>query len=146
MKHLITFRIAFWCATVLLAGCTAGTTSTKEAPKEAPASPSSSEVIILDETNFDAEIGTGVVLVDFWATWCPPCREQGPIVEQVAGQIQGTARVAKVDVDAAPKIAKRFKIRSIPTLIVFKDGKSVEQFVGVTQAEKLVSAIKAAER
>ena len=129
---------------MLLAGCDVETTPTEQTPKEAPAASSLSKVIILDETNFDTEIGTGVVLVDFWATWCPPCKVQGPIVDQVADQLRGTAKVAKVDVDASPKIAKRFNIQSIPTLVVFKDGKTVQQFVGVTQAEQLVSAVKAA--
>lgn len=98
--------------------------------------------MVLDEGNFDSEVGAGVVLVDFWATWCGPCKIQGPIVEEVAAQVQGTAKVAKLDVDAAPAIAQRFNIQNIPTLIVFKNGKNVQQFVGVTQAKELVSAIE----
>ena len=85
--------------------------------------PSATSVVVLEETNFDSEVQNGVVLVDFWATWCGPCKMQGPIVEQVAEQVHGKARVAKLDVDSAPKVAQRFKIRRIPTLIVFKDGK-----------------------
>ncbi len=115
----------------------------KTAPAENDTVSSTAQVIVLDQSNFDAQVGTGVVLVDFWATWCGPCKVQGPIVEQVAAQIQGRAKVAKLDVDAAPGIAQRFSIRSIPTLIVFKNGKSVQQFVGVTDADKLVSAIRA---
>ncbi len=115
----------------------------KTAPAENDTVSSTAQVIVLDQSNFDAQVGTGVVLVDFWATWCGPCKVQGPIVEQVAAQVQGRAKVAKLDVDAAPDIAQRFSIRSIPTLIVFKNGKSVQQFVGVTDADKLVSAIRA---
>lgn len=102
------------------------------------------EVITLDAGNFDTEIESGVVLVDFWAEWCPPCKIQGPIVEEVARAVQEKASVAKLDIDEAPEIAQRFKIESIPTLVVFKDGKPVEQFVGVTNAAKLVSAINSA--
>jgi len=104
----------------------------------------SSPVPALDESNFDAEVQKGVVLVDFWATWCGPCRTQGPIVEQVASRVEGKAKVAKLDVDKAPNIAKRFAVSAIPTLIVFKDGKPAKQFVGLTKADVLISGINAA--
>jgi thioredoxin 1 len=107
-------------------------------------STSSTRVRTLDAANFDTEIGKGVVLVDFWAEWCGPCKTQAPIVEQVAEQVEGRAVVAKLDVDAASAIAGRLEIRAIPTLIVFKNGKPVRQFVGVTQAGPLVAAIDSA--
>jgi thioredoxin 1 len=107
-----------------------------------PASPTS--IVVLNESNFDSEVQDGVVLVDFWATWCGPCKMQGPIVEEVAEQVQGRAKVTKLDVDTAPEVAQRFNIRSIPTLVVFKNGKPEKQFVGVTKAETLVSAVTAA--
>src|SRR5258705_16499 len=88
-----------------------------------------------------AEGEKGVTLVDFWATWCGPCKVQAPIVEQVAERLQGKVKVAKLDVDKAPKIAKRFGIQAIPTLYVFKNGKLERQFVGLTTAESLVSSI-----
>ena len=121
-----------------VAGCPKKTPGGKS-----PAPSGSAQVITLNEANFDAQVASGVVLVDFWATWCPPCRKQGPIVEQVAARVQGKAKVAKLDVDAAPKIAQRFGIRSIPTLIVFRNGKPGTPLVGLTGAEKLVSAIEA---
>ena len=93
---------------------------------------STTSVVVLDEANFGSQIQSGVVLVDFWATWCGPCKMQGPIVEQVAKQVEGKAKVAKLDVDAAPKAAGKFNIQSIPTLVIFKDGKAVKSFVGVT--------------
>jgi thioredoxin 1 len=116
----------------------------QEAMGQGARTPSPTSVIVLDESNFDSQVQSGVILVDFWATWCGPCRMQGPVVEQVAKQVQGMAKVAKLDVNTAPKVAQRFKIRSIPTLIVFKDGKPEKEFVGVTKAETLVSAITAA--
>ena len=77
----------------------------------------------LDESNFDAEVQSDVVLVDFWATWCGPCKMQAPIVEEVARRVAGKARVAKLDVDTAPKISQRFGVQAIPTLVIFRNGK-----------------------
>jgi thioredoxin 1 len=102
-------------------------------------------VVELNDMTFAAQTAQGVVLVDFWAPWCGPCRMQGPIVEKTAEQLGDAAKVAKVNVDQAPQTAQKFGISSIPTLIVFKNGKSVKQFVGVTQADDLVAAIKAAK-
>ena len=139
MKLSIHIVIAAALISLLTVGC-----SRQEAKEQDATAPSSASVITLDEASFDSEVQTGVVLVDFWATWCGPCKTQGPIVEQVALQVAGKAKVAKLDVDTAPTIAKRFNVRSIPTLIVFKDGQPGKQFVGVTKAEVLVSAITSA--
>jgi thioredoxin 1 len=81
------------------------------------------------------------VLVDFWATWCGPCRTQGPIVAQVARDLSATAVVGKVDVDQQRELAGRFGIVSIPTLLVFKNGKIARDFVGVSSAETLKRAL-----
>ena len=101
-------------------------------------------VVALNTANFESQIAKGVVLVDFWAPWCGPCRTQGPIVEEVAGQLQGKAVVAKVNVDEEQAVAEKFNIQGIPTLIVFKNGKPAKQFVGVNDAATLISAVKAA--
>jgi len=101
-------------------------------------------VVALGDANFDSEIANGVVLVDFWATWCGPCRIQGPIVESLVEKFNGKAKIAKLDVDKASRTAQRFNITSIPPLIVFKNGKPVKQFIGVTEGEKLGTAIQAA--
>jgi len=97
--------------------------------------------IELTETSFDDAIKTGAVLVDFWAPWCGPCRMQGPILEEVAAELGDAATIAKVNVDEAPGIAARFGVRSIPTLIVFRDGEVENQFVGVQQAAALIEAL-----
>ena len=81
--------------------------------------------------SFEAAIaGEKPVLVDFWATWCGPCRMIAPVIEQVAAEFEGRAVVGKVDVDEEPGLAQRFGVMSIPTLVVLKDGKVVEQAVG----------------
>lgn len=85
----------------------------------------------LTTANFAEEIKEGVTLVDFWATWCPPCQMQGPIVDELADELAGQASITKVDVDEAQELAQMFGIRSIPTLIIFKDGKPVEGLVGL---------------
>jgi len=98
--------------------------------------------VVFTDANFDAEAGQGVVLIDFWAPWCGPCRMQAPIIEKVAKAMAGKAKVGKCNVDEASKVAERFGIRSIPTLIVLKDNQEVERFVGVQREEDLISTLK----
>jgi thioredoxin 1 len=100
-------------------------------------------VLDLNESNYAATVNNGVVLVDFWAPWCGPCKMQGPILEKVAAAVGGKATITKVNVDEAPALAAQYGIRSIPTLILFKDGKPVQQFVGLQQEAGLVAAINA---
>lgn len=98
----------------------------------------------LNDGTFPEAIKDGVTLVDFWAPWCAPCMMQGPIVESVAETIGDKATVAKVNVDEAQRAANELGIRAIPTVILFKDGKPVQQFVGVTQEGALLAAIEEA--
>jgi thioredoxin 1 len=95
----------------------------------------------LTDSNFDQEVRTGVTLVDFWAEWCGPCRRIAPIVEQLAGEYEGRATVAKLNVDENPNIPGRFMIRGIPTLLLFKNGQLADTLVGLAPKEDIARMI-----
>lgn len=101
-----------------------------------------SEVILTDE-NFDQEITQykGVALVDFWATWCGPCRMLGPVVEELAQEYAGKAKVCKLDVDQGANISAKYNITSVPTIIFFKDGSAVAQVTGLQSKSVLQEKI-----
>ena len=105
-----------------------------------------SEVVVLTEANFQEKTSEGVALVDFWAPWCPPCRAQGPIVEEVAKKFAGKALVCKLNTEEAGVVAVKFSVQAIPTLIVFKDGKEASRMVGLCQEEQLSAEIEKALR
>ncbi len=95
----------------------------------------------LNAENFDAEIAAGVILVEFYASWCPACVAQGPILDEVAERLGDQARVAKLDADQARDIALRYEVWAIPTLVVFCEGVPSAEFVGTTDADTLVDAV-----
>ena len=94
--------------------------------------------------DFQSEVlnATVPVFVDFWATWCPPCKRIAPFVEELAKDFDGRAKVVKIDVDEAGDVAQSYGIMSIPTLMVFKGGKAVEQFVGAMPKEQMASMLE----
>ena len=98
---------------------------------------------VLTIDNFEEEVlkSEVPVLVDFWATWCGPCQALSPIVEEVAGEVEGV-KVGKVDVDDQDKLARKYKIFSIPTLLVFKNGEVAERSVGAVPKEKILEMLK----
>ncbi len=100
-------------------------------------------VTVLDAT-FKSEVldSQTPVLVDFWATWCAPCRAIAPSLEELATQYKGQLKIAKLDVDENQQVAQQYGIRSIPTLLMFKGGKVVEQLVGAAPKAKLEDSIK----
>lgn len=94
----------------------------------------------LDDENFESTIKEGVTLVDFYADWCGPCRMVGPIVEKIAEEKKGVT-IAKLDIETAQKTTAAFRVTSIPTIIIFKNGKEVERFVGVKDKSTLENAL-----
>ena len=98
--------------------------------------------VALNEKNFEDTIKSGVTLVDFWAEWCGPCQMMMPILEELTEIMGDKATVAKLNVDEAPSLAAQFRVMSIPTLIIFKDGQPVDQMVGVQQADALKAALE----
>ncbi len=93
------------------------------------------------DKNFDTESAEGVAVVDFWAEWCGPCRMIGPIIEELASDYEDKAVIGKVNVDDNPEISMKFGIRSIPTILILKDGEVVDKQVGVTTKNKLAEKI-----
>ncbi len=100
-------------------------------------------VVIVSEDNFESQVVNGgqPALVDFWADWCQPCKMLAPIVEELADEYKDKVLVGKVNVDDNPAIATKFGIRGIPTLLLFKDGKVVQQLVGVKSKAEIQKLI-----
>ena len=103
----------------------------------------SENYLVATELNFKAEIldSDKVALVDFWAPWCGPCKMLGPVIEELASDYAGKAVVAKLNVDENPKIAAQYGIRSIPSLLVFKNGEVVDQMVGAMPKNTIASKL-----
>ena len=101
-----------------------------------------SNTITLTDGNFKTEIADGVSLVDFWAPWCGPCRMVAPTVDELAADFDGRAKVCKINVDDSGAVAGEYKVMTIPTLIVFKDGIEAERIVGARPKNDIAGAIE----
>ncbi len=93
-----------------------------------------------ESNNFEQEVlkSEKPVLVDFYADWCGPCQMMGPVIEEISEELDGKAKVGKINVDENPDVAVEYNVMSIPTLIIFKNGKEVKRYVGVTSKEELL--------
>ena len=101
----------------------------------------SDKVKILTDQNFSAKTKSGTVLVDFWASWCMPCKMMVPVLNELAEETNGKVTIAKLNVDEAKITASKFGVRSIPTMILFKNGKEIHRFVGVKTKDYLVKEL-----
>jgi thioredoxin 1 len=97
----------------------------------------------LDEKNFESEVlkSSVPVLVDFWAPWCGPCKMIAPIIDELSVELQDKMKIAKINVDESPQLAGQFNVMSIPTLLIFKEGKPVDQIVGAMPKDKLLAKL-----
>ena len=100
------------------------------------------KILTLTDKNFQHLTKNRVVLVDFWAAWCAPCRVMAPVLNDVASELTGNSQVGKVDIEQYQSLARRFKVRSIPTLILFKNGNEINRFVGIKTKEYLIKQIQ----
>jgi len=103
-----------------------------------------SSVTELTSQTFEDTVKEGVTLIDFWAEWCGPCKMIAPIVDELASEYDGKAKVVKVNVDNEGELAMKFSVNSIPTLIVMKNGEEAKRFVGVTAKSEITSALDSA--
>lgn len=101
----------------------------------------SENLIVLTDEIFNKTIKTGVTLVDFWAPWCTPCRIQNPVINQVADEMKGKAKICKINIDEHKKSAIQMKIKNIPNIIIFKDGEAVKQLIGVKPKHVILKAV-----
>ena len=99
-------------------------------------------ILTLTDKNFQQQTKNKVVLVDFWAEWCAPCKMMAPVLNDVAGDLSGNSHVGKLNIEQYQSMAQQFKVQSIPTLILFKNGKEVKRFVGIKQKDFLLKEIK----
>jgi len=99
------------------------------------------KVLTLTDKNFQQQTKNKVVLVDFWATWCAPCRMMAPVLNDVASELTGNSLVGKINIEQHQALAQKFKVRSIPTLILFKNGTEINRFVGIKSKDFLLKEI-----
>ncbi len=102
------------------------------------------KILTLTDKNFQNQTKNKVVLVDFWAAWCGPCRMMAPVLNEIAGELKGNSCVGKVNVEQYQSLAQKFKVRGIPTMVLFKNGAEVNRFVGIKSKEYLIKQIQSA--
>jgi thioredoxin 1 len=100
------------------------------------------KILTLTDKNFQHQTKNKLVLVDFWASWCAPCRMMAPVLNEVADELSGNSHIGKVNIEEYQSIAQKFKVRNIPTLILLRNGKEINRFVGVKSKAYLLDQIQ----
>jgi len=116
----------------------------KRKMKNIPLVADNKNILTLTDKNFEHQTKNKVVLVDFWASWCAPCRMMAPVLNEMADELNGKAHIGKVNVEQYQSLAQKFKVRGIPTMILFKNGKEVNRFVGVKSKDVLLKSLRSA--
>ncbi|GAB6008258.1 thioredoxin [Dysgonomonas reticulitermitis] len=101
-----------------------------------------SPIVTLTSSNYDAETAKGLVLVDFWAPWCGPCRKMAPTLEEIATEYKGSVKIGKLNTDNYRKFSVEKKIEALPTIVIYKDGKEIKRLVGLRSKAELVKVIE----
>ena len=109
--------------------------------KNIPVVADSDMILTLTDKNFQHQTKNRLVLVDFWAGWCAPCRMMAPVLNEVATELEGSSHVGKVNIEQYQSLAQKFQVRNIPTMILFKNGKEINRFVGIKSKEFLLQQI-----
>jgi thioredoxin 1 len=117
---------------------------TKARMKNIPLVNDHEKILTLTDKNFQNQTKNKVVLVDFWAAWCGPCRMMAPVLNEIAGELKGNSYIGKVNVEQYQSLSQKFKVRGIPTMVLFKNGVEVNRFVGVKSKEYLIKQIQSA--
>ena len=134
MKRIIIAQFVIILALVAFSGKTYSQKTEKAAEEK---------VKIITDQEFDKTIKKGITLIDFWATWCGPCRRQAPIVEEIANEVSKKIKIGKLDIDKNKIAASTYSVRNIPTLIIFKDGKEVKRLVGLQDKQTILNELNA---
>ena len=120
------------------------TLTSKARMRNVPMVADNENILTLSDTNFRHQIKNKVVLVDFWASWCAPCRMMAPVLNELASDLPGNAYVGKVNIEKYQSLAKEYSIRSIPTMVLYKNGKEIDRFVGIKSKDFLMQRIQKA--
>ena len=110
--------------------------------KNIPLVADSDTILTLTDKNFQHQTKNKLVLVDFWASWCAPCRMMAPVLNEVANELTGNSHVGKVNIELYQSLAQKYQVRNIPTLILFKDGREVNRFVGIKSRDFLLQELR----
>ena len=110
--------------------------------KNSPALKPSDKILILNQKNFKTQLRSSKVLVDFWAPWCAPCKMMAPILNELAEELDGQVKIAKLNVDQNQAIAAKYQVRNIPTTIIFEDGREINRIVGVKPKSYLLKQLR----